>query len=110
VGVALAEHMSFKITLMPFNRAFECEEDESILVAGLRAGFNLRFGCKEGGCGSCKARIISGDTETNGGTSFALMDFEKEEGYALLCSTLPLSDVTIELYDYKEEELIQKQN
>jgi len=34
------------------------------------------------------------------------MDFEREQGYALLCTTYPLEDVTIELFDYEEAELL----
>jgi hypothetical protein len=34
------------------------------------------------------------------------MDFEREEGYTLLCSSYPLSDVTIEYDDYDEAEIL----
>ncbi len=98
--------MSHTITLLPFEKQFTCEEDETILQAGLRQGFNLRYGCKHGGCGSCKALITEGDFDQEDASSFALMDFEREQGYALLCSTYPFSDITIELFDYEEAELL----
>lgn len=97
--------MAFTITLSPYDLRFECEPDESILEAGLRQGFNLRFGCKHGGCGSCKSRVVDGEVDLEGCSSFALMDFEREEGYALLCSTSPITDLTLDASDYTEAEL-----
>lgn len=96
-----------KITLPQINHAFDCAQDETILDAGLRQGFNLRHGCKHGGCGSCKARVVAGEVDMDAATSsFALMSFEREEGYTLLCSSRPFSDVTIEFDDYDEVEIL----
>jgi NAD(P)H-flavin reductase/ferredoxin len=97
--------MVHTITLAPFEKQFTCAEDETILAAGLRQGYNLRYGCKHGGCGSCKALIIEGEADQADASSFALMDFEREQGYALLCSAYPLSDITIDVSDYEEEDL-----
>lgn len=94
------------ITLDPLNKQFACEDDESILAAGLRQGFNLRYGCKHGGCGSCKALIVDGEVDQADASSFALMDFEREQGYALLCSAYPLSDLVIDVSDYEVDELL----
>ena len=93
------------ITLAPFGYRFECDEDEPILEAALRNGHRIRHGCTQGQCGSCKTRVIDGAVEMIRGTSFALMDFEEEEGFALMCSSLPLTDATLDLHDYKEEDL-----
>jgi len=98
--------MPYTITLLPFEKRFTCEEDETILLAALRQGYNLRYGCKHGGCGSCKALIVDGEVDQEEASSFALMDLEREQGYALLCSAYPLDDITIELWDYEEEELL----
>lgn len=97
--------MPFLITLAPFARQFECHAEEPILAAALRQGLRLRHGCKQGGCGSCKTKVIDGEVEMVGGTSFALMDFEREQGFWLMCSSYPLSDVTLDLGDYGEDEL-----
>ncbi|MGD9764838.1 MAG: 2Fe-2S iron-sulfur cluster-binding protein [Candidatus Binatia bacterium] len=99
--------MVFWITLAPFDHRFECDSEEPILAAALRNGFHLRHGCKQGGCGSCKTKVVSGEVEMVGGTSFALMDFEEEQGYALMCSSYPISDVTLDLGDYSAEELLE---
>lgn len=98
--------MAYTMTLDPFDKQFSCEDDETVLAAGLRQGFNLRYGCKHGGCGSCKALIVEGEVDQADASSFALMDFEREQGYALLCSAYPLSDLVIDVSDYEEEELL----
>ncbi len=97
--------MAYTITLLPFGKRFTCEEGETILQAALRQGIQLRYGCKHGGCGTCKALIVEGEVDQEEASSFALMDFEREQGMALLCSAYPLEDITVELWDYEEEEL-----
>src|SRR5712692_7940587 len=95
----------YTITLLPFEKRFTCGEDETILAAALRQGVNLRYGCKHGGCGTCKALIVEGEVDQAEASSFALMDFERAQGMSLLCSAFPLSDITVELADYEEFEL-----
>lgn len=97
--------MSHNIRLAPFDIEFACDEDESILAAALRRGIGLRYGCKHGACGSCKARVVEGEVDINEASGFALMDYERDAGMALLCSAYPLEDVVIELSDYDEAEL-----
>jgi len=97
--------MPHTITLLPFDKQFTCGDDETILQAAIRQGFNLRYGCKHGGCGMCKALVVEGEVDNSGASSFALMDFERQQGFSLLCSAYAESDVTIELWDYEEAEL-----
>ncbi|MBI3249325.1 MAG: 2Fe-2S iron-sulfur cluster binding domain-containing protein [Deltaproteobacteria bacterium] len=97
--------MPHTITLLPFDKQFVCDDNETILHAAIRQGFNLRYGCKHGGCGLCKAMIVEGEVDNTEASSFALLDYERQQGLALLCCAYPESDVTIELWDYDEEEL-----
>src|SRR5262249_8733506 len=56
---------AMKITVQHKNGelAFDCGERESILYAGLRQGINLPFECATGTCGTCRARVTSGDLD-----------------------------------------------
>ncbi len=99
--------MAYEITLLPFGVSFDCEEEETILEASIRQGIQLRYGCKHGGCGSCKAQIADGEVDLEEASSFALMDYERDRGLALLCSAYPLSDVAIELDDDYEESALR---
>ena len=64
----------------------------------------LMHGCKEGQCSACKSFVLEGeDIEHDRYSTFALPDYEKEEGYTLLCRAHVYEDVTIELLNYDEE-------
>jgi propane monooxygenase reductase subunit len=64
----------------------------------------LMHGCKEGQCASCKSFVLDGDEiELDKYSTFALPDYELEEGYTLLCRAHAYEDLTIELLNYDEE-------
>ena len=44
--------MSFQISVQPSGRSFDAGSDETLLMAGLRQGIGLPYGCKDGACGS----------------------------------------------------------
>ena len=52
--------MSHHITVEPSQRQFEVQADETLLLAAIRQGIGLPYGCKDGACGSCKCKKISG--------------------------------------------------
>jgi phenol hydroxylase P5 protein len=87
---------SYRITVEPLGREVECREDQTILDACLRAGVWLPHSCTHGTCATCKCEVLDGDVDHGAASSFALMDFERDEGKLLTCSAMPRSDVTIE--------------
>jgi propane monooxygenase reductase subunit len=88
----------------PVGIEIEVDEDQTILRAAFEQGIMLAHGCKEGQCASCKAFVLDGeDPELDKYSTFALPDFEKEEGHTLLCRAHAYEDVTIELLHYDEE-------
>jgi propane monooxygenase reductase component len=88
----------------PVGIEIEVGEDQTILRAAFDQGIMLPHGCKEGQCTSCKSFVLDGDDiELDKYSTFALPDFEKDEGFTLLCRAHPYEDVTIELLHYDEE-------
>ena len=88
----------------PVGIEIEAAEDQTILRAAFEQGVMLMHGCKEGQCASCKSFVLDGeDIELDRYSTFALPDFEREEGYTLLCRAHAYEDVTIELLNYDEE-------
>jgi NAD(P)H-flavin reductase/ferredoxin len=85
-----------RVRFTPFDRTIECAEGKPILGAALSQGYFLRYGCKHGGCGTCKALVTEGDIEDSG-SSFALTHAERSTGWALVCSSQPLSDCVIDI-------------
>jgi propane monooxygenase reductase subunit len=91
--------------LEPVGIELEVDEDETILDAAFRQGITLMHGCKEGQCAACKSFLLDGEVDLDRYSTFALPDFEEQEGYTLLCRAHALSDVEIELFNYDEEVL-----
>jgi len=85
-----------KVTLQPSGHEFHVEEGESILTAALRQHFVLPYGCRNGACGSCKGRILSGEVDYGVYQKKALTDEERAQGKALFCQARPLGDLVIE--------------
>src|SRR6201997_942105 len=88
----------------PVGIEIEVDEDQTILKAAFDQGVMLMHGCKEGQCSACKSFVLDGeDIELDKYSTFALPDFEKEEGYTLLCRAHAYEDVTIELLNFDED-------
>lgn len=89
--------MTYTITIEPSGHNFEVDDEESILEAALRQGFTLPYGCRNGACGSCKGKVVSGTIDYGVYQPGALSEEEKSAGMALFCVGRPLSDMTLEI-------------
>jgi propane monooxygenase reductase component len=88
----------------PVGIEIEVAEDQTILRAAAEQGIMLMHGCKEGQCAACKSFVLDGDDiELERYSTFALPDYEQDEGYTLLCRAHAYEDITIELLNYDEE-------
>src|SRR5260370_7385871 len=88
----------------PVGIEIEVGEEQTILRAAFEQGVMLMHGCKEGQCSSCKSFVLDGDDiELDRYSTFALPDFERDEGYTLLCRAHAYEDVTIELLNFDED-------
>lgn len=89
--------MSFHITVQPSGHQFECEADETVLAAAIRAGVGLPYGCKNGACGSCKGKLVSGEVSHKPYQERALTAEEVAAGWSLFCCATPHADLQIEV-------------
>src|ERR1700712_5076337 len=88
----------------PVGIEIEVDEDQNILRAAAEQGVQLMHGCKEGQCAACKSFVLEGeDIELDSYSTFALPDFERDEGSTLLCRAHAYEDLVIELLNYDEE-------
>jgi propane monooxygenase reductase subunit len=90
----------------PVGIEIEVDEDQTILRAAAENGVQLMHGCKEGQCAACKSFVLEGDMDDidlERYSTFALPDYEKEEGSTLLCRAHAYNDLVIELLQYDEE-------
>jgi propane monooxygenase reductase subunit len=89
----------------PVGIEIEVAEDETVLEAAFRQGVMLMHGCKEGQCAACKSFLIEGEVDLERYSTFALADYEEEEGYTLLCRAHAFTDLEVELLHFDEEAL-----
>ncbi|KAL9237631.1 hypothetical protein vseg_012157 [Gypsophila vaccaria] len=97
---------SYKVVIEHEGEATELEvdPDESILSKALESGLDIPHDCKLGVCMTCPAKLLSGSVDQSEGM---LSDDVIERGYALLCTSYPLSDCTVKVI--LEEELLSLQ-
>jgi len=88
----------------PVGIEVELDEAQTVLRGAAEQGIMLMHGCKEGQCSACKSFLLDGeDVELDSYSTFALPDYEREEGFTLLCRAHVYEDVTIELLNFDED-------
>ena len=91
--------MSYKIIIKPSSHSFDAEADEIILDAALRHGLSIPYGCRNGVCGACKGKIVSGQVAYEDGRPGALSKTEETIGQAICCQAKALSDLVLEIHE-----------
>lgn len=89
--------MSFKVTLRPSGHEFMVDAGERLLDAALRQSCAIPYGCRNGSCGSCAARLIEGRISYPQGLPPGLTPQEAQSGRILLCQAHALSPLVLEL-------------
>jgi CDP-4-dehydro-6-deoxyglucose reductase len=86
----------FHVRVEPSGREFDVQATETLLAAGINQGISLPYGCKDGACGSCKCKKISGSVTHGTHQSKALSAEEEAQGLVLTCCAYATSDVVLE--------------
>ena len=76
-----------------------CRSFETVVQSAARQGVRLLTDCREGGCGTCKAVIHSGQYSLDDYSQEALPDEELAQGRILTCRLRPESPCVVE-FDY----------
>ena len=74
-----------------------------MLTAGINQGIGLPYGCKDGACGSCKCKKLSGSVVHGTHQAKALTPEDEAAGYVLTCCATPQSDVVLESRQVTDE-------
>jgi CDP-4-dehydro-6-deoxyglucose reductase len=90
------------IRLENSGRSFDAAPNEPILDAAERAGLALPYSCRDGICGTCKARLNSGSVDHGFYAASALTEEERAQGYFLMCCSSAQTDLVV---DAPSEEL-----
>lgn len=78
-------------------RFITCRSDQTVANASYRQRINIPLDCRDGACGTCKARCESGSYDGGAYISDALSDDEAASGYVLPCSMKPRSDLVLQI-------------
>lgn len=87
--------MKVKVESKSGEFAFDCEAGENLLYAGLRQGIALPYECGTGTCGTCRARVMSGDAQLAWEAAPGLAYVKRDKGEVLLCQAHALSDCVV---------------
>jgi CDP-4-dehydro-6-deoxyglucose reductase len=88
--------MSFQISIEASQHSFCAEAAETILDAALRQGVALPYGCRDGACGACRGKVLSGLIDHGKAQAHALSEDDRNAGLALFCCAVAQSDLSIE--------------
>ena len=102
--------ISAQVRLMPSGHEFFIEGNTNILEAGLSAGLAMNYGCSNGNCGKCKAKLISGEIKKTKPHDYVFTEAEKNQNYFLCCSNTARSDIEIEAIEAGSAEDIPLQH
>lgn len=91
--------MIFDVNLQPSGHQFKINDDESILDAALNQGISLPYGCRNGACGSCAARLVSGTVDYGDRNHSGLSEQDQEKGVVLCCQAHATSDLEIQVQE-----------
>jgi len=85
-----------KVTIKNSGHTFDVRPSQTVLQAAIEAGINLPYGCRNGACGACKAKLLQGKVTHDDYQGSAMSDAELAAGNALLCCARPMEDLSIE--------------
>lgn len=85
------------ITINDGEAVFPCGEEDSLLRAGLRAGFGLPYECGVGACGCCRCEVEAGQVSDRWPEAGGLSERDRRKGRILACQCSPVGDVRLRL-------------
>lgn len=85
-----------RITVMDSDSEFVCSEENTLLV-GMEQQLSkaLSVGCRGGGCGVCKIRILSGTYLSKRMSRAHISEQDEQEGVVLACRVFPRSNLVV---------------
>ena len=89
--------MSYKVQLNTAATQLVINHDEAILDVALKAGFNVAYGCNNGNCGLCSARLLNGEISKIKDSDYVFSAHQKAQHSFLMCCNTAASNLNIEV-------------
>ena len=87
--------MTHEVRLVPSGHQMQVEEGEAVLDAALRQHIGLPYGCRNGQCGSCAAKLLAGEVAYPNGSPPALEGQPADT--CLTCQAVPVTDLQLQV-------------
>ena len=84
---------TYRVTFVRSGVTVDVDEEERVLVAGLRHGLALAYSCRQGMCKTCMVRVEGIIDQSQ---AYIISEQELATGYALICVGRPRSDLQID--------------
>lgn len=101
--------MPGNIKILPGGRSFPSEGNSTILEAGLHSGLALGYGCSNGNCGECLAKVVSGEVRKVRHHDYMISEGDKNSGDVLMCCHTAVTDLVLEAPEAQSSEEIPQQ-
>ena len=101
--------MPINIKILPSGRNFPSKGNSSLLEAGLHAGLALGYGCSNGNCGECLAKIISGEVRKVRHHDYFISEEKRLTNHVLMCCHSAVTDVVLEASEARNSTEIPQQ-
>ncbi len=88
--------MAAQVHIIPSGLEYFVEGKNSILESGLTTGSALNYGCRNGNCGKCKAKLLSGKIKQIKKHEYVFTNAQKSQNFFLMCSNTAVTDIEIE--------------
>lgn len=97
--------MTYEVKIYPSNHTFSVEPGDTVLNAAISAGMGLPYGCRNGRCGACVAKLLAGKVAYPSEKTSALEG--ADDNAVLVCQAVPESDLIIEVTEIETTRDIQ---
>lgn len=102
--------MPSNIKILPSGRNFPSEGNLTLLEAGLHSGLALGYGCSNGNCGECLAKIVSGEVQQVRHHDYVISEEKRSTGHVLMCCNSAVTDIILEAPEAQSSKEIPRQH